>query len=173
MILLKVAITIIFTLIFVAPTQAQLDERIATAAYIYNFLRLTEWPTPPKQPFHLCILGHTSLDEQLHLLEGKQVRKDVTILVHHVSIDEELGFCRAIYFDGRKRKQIDVLLRKLHGQAALTISDADGLAEHGVMIEITSLNKRLAFDINLKVARHLKMNFSARLLKLARFVTTP
>jgi chromate transport protein ChrA len=76
---LKAAITIIVTLILVSTAQAQLDERIATTAYIYNFLRLTDWPTPPKQPFHLCILGHTTLDGELHLLEGKQLRKDVTI----------------------------------------------------------------------------------------------
>jgi hypothetical protein len=170
--ILKVAITIIFMLTLVSTARAQLDERMATAAYIYNFLRLTEWPSPPKQPFNLCVLGHTTIDDELHLLEGKEVRKDVTISINHVSIDEDIGYCNAIYFDSSKRKLIDVLLRKLHGLPALTISDADGLTERGIMIEITSSNRRLAFDINLKAARHVKMDFNARLLKLARFVTT-
>jgi hypothetical protein len=168
----KKIIMFLIMLLCVTSAHAQLDERIAKVAYIYNFLRLTEWPVLLEQPFNLCILGYTALDEQLYSLEGKQVRSDVSIMVRHISMDAELDSCHAIYLDGSKRKHIDMFMRKLQGVPALTISDAEGLSDRGIMIEINTLSNRLAFEINLKAAHHAKMNFSARLLKLARFVTT-
>lgn len=152
--------------------QAQMEEQVVKAAYIYNFLRFTEWPTEPKHPFNLCILGHTPLDSELHLLEGQPIRTDVLISVTHVSIIDDLKNCQAIYLNYRDRKQIDAVLRKLHRMPALTISDAKGVADRGVMIELGTHKQRVTFDINLKSARLVDMNFSARLLKLARYVTT-
>ncbi len=168
-------ISSILALVFLCcahTSQAQMEEQLVKAAYIYNFLRLTEWPIEPKHPFNLCILGYTPMDTELQLLDGKPVRSNVYIAISHVSIVDNLESCQAIYLSYMDSKQIDMVLRKLDTMPALTISDAKGVSDRGVMIELSAHKQRVMFDINLKSARLVDLNFSARLLKLARYVTT-
>ncbi|MNL86350.1 hypothetical protein D3C87_2150180 [compost metagenome] len=52
----------------------------------------------------------------------------------------------------------------------LTITDATGFADRGIMIEMRRQGPRIVFDVNLAAARRVNLDFSSRLLKLASFV---
>ncbi|HEV8689084.1 MAG TPA: YfiR family protein [Ideonella sp.] len=152
------------------PADAQVDERALKAAYLFNFIQFTQWPVPPDEPFRLCVLGHTPLDEQLAQLEGKPVLGGLHISVRHVAPRDSLAGCHALYLDDSQRAQVDEVLGRLASAPVLTITDSDGLADRGMMIEIHKREARLGFEVNLKVARRANLNFSARMLKLASFV---
>jgi hypothetical protein len=149
---------------------AQVDERALKAAYLFNFIQFTQWPVPPDEPFRLCVLGRTPLDEQLAQLEGKQVLGGLHISVRHVGPRDSLGGCHALYLDDSQRSQADEVLGRLGSAPVLTITDSDGLADRGLMIEIHKRDARLGFEVNLKMARKANINFSARMLKLASYV---
>lgn len=149
---------------------AQIDERALKAAYLFNFVQFTQWPIPPDEPFRLCVLGRTPLDEQLAKLEGKPVLGRLHISVRHVMPREPLNGCHALYVDDSQRAQVDEVLGRLAGSPVLTITDSDGLADRGIMIEIHKREARLGFEVNLKVARQANLIFSARMLKLASYV---
>ena len=169
----RLLLTPLLTLLMVATVHAQpVDERSVKAAYIYNFLRLTEWPIPLGQPFYLCILGRTSLDSALHELAGESVRSDISISVINVNIGDELEWCNALYFDDSQHRQFNVLLRKLMSAPILTITDVRGLADRGTMIEMSTQRNRVTFEVNLRAAQQAEIHISARLLKLARHVAT-
>lgn len=152
------------------PAFAQADERALKAAYLFNFIQFTQWPVPPEEPFHLCVLGRTPLDDQLARLEGKQVLNGLHITVRRVGPRDVLSGCHALYVDDSQRAQADEVLNRLAGTAVLTITDGDGLADKGMMIEIHKRELRLGFEVNLRVARRANLNFSARMLKLASYV---
>jgi len=149
---------------------AQVDERALKAAYLFNFIQFTQWPMPPDEPFRLCVLGRTPLDEQLTKLEGKPVLTGLHITVRHVMARESFAGCHALYLDDSQRAQVDDVLGRLAGAPVLTITDSDGLADRGMMIEIHNRDSRLGFEVNLKVARRANITFSARMLKLASYV---
>lgn len=153
-----------------APATAQVDERALKAAYLFNFIQFTQWPVPPDEPFRLCVLGTTPLDDQLKKLEGKPVLGGLHIALRHVAPKESLAGCHALYVDDTQRSQVDDVLGRLAGAPVLTITDGDGLADKGVMIEIHKREARLGFEVNLKVAKRANLNFSARMLKLASYV---
>jgi hypothetical protein len=153
-----------------APAGAQVDERALKAAYLFNFIQFTQWPVPPDEPFRLCVLGHTPLDEQLTKLEGKPVLGGLHISVRHVTPANRSPGCHALYLDDSQRAQAEEVLGRLASAPVLTITDSDGLADRGMMIEIHKRDARLGFEVNLKVARRANLNFSARMLKLASFV---
>jgi hypothetical protein len=153
-----------------APAAAQVDERALKAAYLFNFIQFTQWPVPPDEPFRLCVLGTTPLDEQLAKLEGKPVLSGLHVSVRHVAPKDSFAGCHALYVDDSQRSQVDDVLNRLAGAPVLTITDSDGLADKGVMIEIHKREARLGFEVNLKVARRANLNFSARMLKLASYV---
>lgn len=166
-------LTPLLALLMCIKVQAQpVDERSVKAAYIYNFIRLTEWPIPLEQPFYLCILGRTPLDSALNELTGQQVRSNIRISVINVNIGDELTLCNALYFDDSQHRQIDVLMRSLVSSPILTITDVQGLADRGTMIEMSTLRNRVVFEINLRAAQRAEIHISARLLKLARHVAT-
>lgn len=150
--------------------MAQVDERALKAAYLFNFIQFTQWPVPPDEPFRLCVLGSTPLDEQLAKLEGKPVLSGLHISVRHVAPRESFAGCHALYVDDSQRSQVDEVLGRLAGAPVLTITDGDGLADKGVMIEIHKREARLGFEVNLKVARRANLTFSSRMLKLASYV---
>ena len=152
------------------PGAAQVDERAVKAAYLFNFIQFTQWPVPPDEPFRLCVLGRTPLDEQLAQLEGKQVLGGLHITVRHVAPRDSLAGCHALYLDDSQRGQVDEVLGKLGSAPVLTITDGDGLADRGLMIEIHKRDTRLGFEVNLRMARKANINVSARMLKLASYV---
>jgi hypothetical protein len=157
-------------LLYTPAVRAQADERALKAAYLFNFIQFTQWPVPPDEPFRLCVLGNTPLDDQLKKLEGKPVLGGLHIAVRHVAPKESLAGCHALYVDDTQRSQVDEVLGRLAGAPVLTITDGDGLADKGVMIEIHKREARLGFEVNLKVAKRANLNFSARMLKLASYV---
>lgn len=152
------------------PAHAQVDERTLKAAYLFNFIQFTQWPVAPEEPFHLCVLGRTPLDEQLARLEGKQVLNGLHIAVRHVGPRERFTACHALYVDDSQRALVDEVIDRLDSAPILTITDGDGLADRGMMIEIHKRDARLGFEVNLKVARRARLSFSARMLKLATYV---
>ena len=171
--LLNILLTVFFALLLCEKVYAQsVDERSVKAAYIYNFIRLTEWPTPLEQPFYLCILGRSSLDNALNKLSGQPVRTDIHIRVINVDIGDDLSSCNALYFDDSQHRQIDVLMRRLVSSPILTITDVQGLADRGTMIEMSTQRNRVVFEVNLGAAQRAEIRISARLLKLARHVAT-
>jgi hypothetical protein len=151
-------------------TQAQVDERALKAAYLFNFIQFTQWPVPPDEPFRLCVLGRTPLDDQLAKLQGKQVLGGLHIAVRHLAPREPFTGCHALYLDDSQRGMVDEVLGRLAGAPVLTITDSDGLADKGMMIEIHKREARLGFEVNLRVARRANLAFSARMLKLASYV---
>jgi hypothetical protein len=152
------------------PALAQVDERALKAAYLYNFLQFTQWPVPPEDPFRLCVLGSTPLDSEFARLSGKPVLGERRIAVRHVGTGDPLASCHALYVDDSQRNLVEEVLRRLDKAPVLTITDGDGLAERGLMIEIRKRELKLGFDVNLKVARRAQLNFSARMLKMASYV---
>lgn len=154
------------------PAWAQVDERAMKAALLFNFLQFTQWPIPPDEPFRLCVLGRTPLDEHLARLEGKLVLGDRRISVRHVELQGPLAQCHALYLDESQRDRADEMLRRLGNAPVLTITDADGLADRGLMIEIRKRDLKLGFDVNLGTARRANIGFSSRMLKMASYVSS-
>ncbi|WP_433861556.1 YfiR family protein [Pseudomonas thivervalensis] len=153
-----------------AWADAAVDERAMKAAYIYNFTLFAQWPSLPDADFQFCVLGSTPLDEELTRLEGKKAQNGLPISIRWVLPTESLLGCQVLYIDERHRRALDSLLHQLAESPVLTITDAAGFADRGIMIEMRRQGPRIVFDVNLAAARRVNLDFSARLLKLASFV---
>lgn len=153
-----------------APASAQIDERQVKAAYIYNFIQFTQWPQPLEEPMVLCVLGRSDIDAELRALHGRVVLNGLRVQVRHQAPADDLSPCQVLYLDESQRGQWFEVQRRLRGMAVLTVTDADGLADRGAMIEIGRREQRLTFEVNLAAARTAGLMFSARMLKLASYV---
>lgn len=155
-----------------AVERAPVDERAMKAAYLYNFAVFTQWPKLSSTAFQFCVLGASAVDEELRRLQGRPVQSGLPLVVRNVVPGDDLEPCQLLYVDDSQRRQFAAALGRLNGYPVLTVTDAEGLVEHGAMIEVRRQGNRLAFDVNLPAARRVKLDFSARLLKLASYVAT-
>ena len=153
-----------------AHANEPVDERAMKSAYLYNFALFAQWPNLPDTDFQLCVLGTTPLDAELGRLRGKPVQNGLPIAMRWITPGEPLEGCQLLYVDEHNRKTLDSLIRRLGSLPVLTITDATGFADRGIMIEMRKQGQRIVFDVNLAAARRARLDFSARLLKLASFV---
>lgn len=153
-----------------AQADAAVNERTMKAAYLYNFALFAQWPSLPDTDFQFCVLGTTPIDTELGQLKGKRVQNGLPIAMRWIMPGDPLTSCQVLYVDDRNRRTLDSLLQQLAVSPVLTITDAAGFADRGIMIEMRRQDQRLVFDINLGAARRAHLDFSARLLKLASFV---
>lgn len=146
------------------------DERAMKVAYLYNFTLFAQWPSLPDADFQLCVLGSTSLDEELTHLEGKRAQNGLPIAIRRIMSSASLTGCQVLYIDEHSRRSLDSVLQQLAETPVLTITDATGFADQGIMIEMRRQGTRIVFDVNLAAARRVSLDFSSRLLKLASYV---
>ena len=150
--------------------RAPVDERAMKAAYLYNFALFTQWPKLTAQVFQFCVLGVSAVDDELRRLQGRPVQSGLPLGVRNVLPGSDLESCQLLYVEESQKKHFGAALARLNSHPVLTVTDAEGLAERGAMIEIRRQGSRLAFDVNLSAAKQVKLDFSARLLKLASAV---
>lgn len=152
-----------------AAEGAVRSEYEVKAGFLYNFARFVEWPTENTEVFYLCILGVDPFGPVIDAIEKRDVRG------RHVKVIRQQVFqpgmqCDLVFISDSERNTLPQLLADLARQPILTISDIEGFAEQGGMIELAQNEKRIQFLINHSAARAAGLRVSAKLLELARTV---
>lgn len=106
------------------------------AGYVRNFLRYVKWPKTafksPRSPFVVCIFGDDPLAEVLRAKreDWKFERPmEVLHLVHAKDVRD--GGCHIVYLGEAARSSQELIVCLLHGQPALTVSEADDFWDVG------------------------------------------
>jgi hypothetical protein len=160
-------------LLMPAPAASQAaGEYELKAAYLYNFARFVEWPPrePQAGPFTFCILGLDPFGEVLdRTLAGMSVRER-SVAVLRISTAEDAKGCHVLFVSASEGAQLSKLLTVLSTHAVLTVSDMEGFAHRGGMIEFVTERARVRFDVDLAAGQGAGLMFSSDLLRVARVV---
>jgi hypothetical protein len=156
--------------------SAEAGEYQVKAVFVFNFSHFVEWPpqafTAANQPFVICILGEdpfgTRLDEAVR---GEQINQH-PLLVRRLHSVGEAGECQILYIDRSQSAELRATLAALERRSMLTVSDLDGGAERGVMIQLATENNRIRLRINVEAARAAGLTISSKLLRPAEIVGT-
>ncbi len=143
------------------------------AAYLYNFINYIDWP-PDALPaaggtITIGILGENPFGTALNPLNGKQA-KGRTLVVKQITDAKELDQCQIVFISSSEKHRVPELLNQLKNSRVLTISETDGFAERGGIINFISERNKVRFEINPDAARALGLTISSDLLKLAKLV---
>jgi hypothetical protein len=160
---------------FFVPAYAQQPEATVKAAFVFNFLRFTQWPASRMQgrdaPMSMCVWnGDARLFESLKSLAGRSVDEH-TVRVMEVERVDDLGQCNALFIpDAVMRSLPTPVLRKAESLDVLTLGDADGFAVAGGMIGLVSDGTRIRFEINERSVKRSGLKLAAQLYQLGRLV---
>jgi len=148
-----------------------LEQARLKAAFVLNFMKFTTWPEPrtaDARTLTLCATDGHPLADQLHALEGRDVRGMRVNVVHRPA--EEAPACDVVFVTRADAATLAALQRAAAGRPMLTISDESGFIDRGGMIEMKLVAGRTRFDINLAAARAAGLTLSSQLLQLAERV---
>jgi len=155
-----------------AQDSLRLVEQDIKAGLLYNFLRYTQWP-PQGQAADavVCIYGRDPFNGRLNPMAGRTVNQR-TIEVRIIHDYSEVGSCSLLFVSADERSRWSALHAYLAGRNILTVSDYDGFARDGGMIEFTRVNSRIGVRINVDAVQGANLAVEDRLLRLANTVRT-
>ncbi|MGC1524213.1 MAG: YfiR family protein [Steroidobacteraceae bacterium] len=152
-----------------APSEDQVE-----AVFVFNFAHFVEWPpqsfAAPSDPFIIGILGSDPFGAHLdEVVRGEQINGHPLQVQRFRSL-ADVGPCQILFIDRSENERIGQILAALNGRSILTVSQADGAAEHGVMIQFAVENSRVRLRINVDSARAAGLTISSNLLRAAAIV---
>jgi hypothetical protein len=147
---------------------AQTEEAELKAAYLYNFLKLTEWPAiQAGDPMDLCVANRNPFGAALDALQSREVQ-DKPVRVRVLEPGQRPDGCRMLFIpDDANAGDAQSWLTSASGTAALTVSDRPGFIAEGGMIGLITEDNKLRFEVNLEPVRRNRLNLRAQLLQLA------
>ncbi len=161
-----------------ARAQGPIDSPTATAAYILNFIRFTEWPSRPGEdpasPYLIGVSGNRALlDSLITLVDGQRVNGHPLHVVRLRSIPD-IAACHVAYLEpvgsapDYEGLRIAEALRYASGRPILTLSPAPGFLEQGGMVELFREGPLLRFSIAVESVKSTGLTMNSRLLALSR-----
>lgn len=143
------------------------------AAIVYNILLFVDWPADvapaPGGGLVLCIDPASPLSGPLKSLAGRRVRS-YRLELREMAGQESPRACHALFLDAAGRWPAPQQRRQLRGSPVLVIGEDAAAADDGVAIRLAEAEGRMAFDVDLAMARQSGLQISSRLLRLARKV---
>ena len=164
-----------FLLYFRAATAVaqNVTEPGLKAAFIYNFVQFTDWPPealPVTAPLVICVLGDAAIGDALERTVKGRIFAGHGISVSRVTVEGALRSCHLLYISGGTPKQAVEIVALVSGAPVLTISDVHEFARQGGIADFFVENGTMRFSINLEAAKRSRLQFSSKLLGLARLV---
>jgi hypothetical protein len=152
-----------------AAFAQDVTEPALKAAFIYNFVKFTEWPEPllASDPFVICVLNDPSIaDAVSRIVKGRDFA-DRRITVSR-SAPGPKERCRVLYVSGVTASEGTQLLAALRDSPVLTISDLEWFTGAGGMAQFFYEQGRLRFKIGLGAVKRSRLLMSSQVLVLAK-----
>ena len=152
------------------PSEAELK-----AAFVYNFIKFTEWPAEEMankdEPFVIGVLGKdpfgTALDK---VIEGESFHQKPILVRRFSRMGESAGDSQVLFISASEESNLTEILKLIEGKAILTVSEIENFAQRGGVIKLAKESNKLVFEINIDAAKHAGLAMNAQLLRLARIV---
>ena len=135
------------------------------AAYLFHFAELTDWPSP--SPVTICLEGTSPLRSYMPALEGQLIDGKAVHIIYDQQIDP--AGCKILFLS-----DIGFLSQALSEQTKLhhilLVSDADGFAARGGMVQFALRENKLKLVINLPAVKLAGLKLSSKLLRMAEIL---
>ena len=157
-----------------AAQSPRAPEYQVKAAFLYNFAKFVEWPSPafpgPSTPFRICVLGHDPFGDALtNIVQGKSIsgRPIVAIVLPPAA---EIRPCHVLFISHTDSAILKAALDRMRGLPVLTVGESADFLALGGMINFVLQEDRVRFEINLAAAEHHHLKLSSKLLAVAHVV---
>lgn len=176
--IISITSTLLSPALFSASAQvARPNEAELKAAFLYNFIKFTEWPADEmankSEPFVIGVLGKDPFGATLDkTVEGESIHQKPIVIRRFSRMDESVGKSQVLFISASEENNLAAILSLLDRHAVLTISEIENFAQRGGVIKLKKESNKIVFDINVDAAKRAGLAMHAQLLKLAKIVKT-
>ncbi|MEH6912070.1 MAG: YfiR family protein [Oceanicoccus sp.] len=151
------------------------NESDIKAAFLYYFLYFITWPDQEvdnkSDPLKFCSFDAGPVTQTLESILASPKAINTAVEIHIIENPAEATECNYVYVDSKNSASTALVISATSGKSILTVSDNDGFANAGGMIELTRISNKVKVRINLEVLSLHRLKASSKLLKLAEIVT--
>jgi hypothetical protein len=152
-----------------SPQTGAAAEYDLKAAYLYNFLKFVEWPSPVVErldgQLKVCVLGAHPVVDVL-TSSGQAKVGDWNLVIEQIHDIEQLALCQAVFIPAESSLSSE-FCEEARGKAILTVTESeDGDAPIGV-INLWRRGRRIVFSVDIEAAESQGLRISSRLLEVA------
>jgi hypothetical protein len=146
------------------------------AAYLFNFAKLTTWPTnsflSPAAPIRIAVLGQNPFGLFLsETIAGKTIAGR-SLVIEQKQFGDDLTGCHLLFISTSEKDRLPAILESLRGKPILSVSEIDKFAESGGMIGLFPHGPRIRFRINIQAIDAAGLQVSSKLGALGQVVKT-
>lgn len=151
----------------------QPDKQQVQAAFLFRFIDFIEWP--PGAPrdagptLTIGIVGKNPFGAALSALSGKTTRGK-TIVIKQITDFADLRNVYVLFISPSEKDRLTQILSQTRNLSILTVSEINGFPQRGGIINLTTENNKVRFEINPNAAQRARLRISSQLLKLAKIV---
>jgi len=158
----------------IASAQFGPSEYQVKAAFLFNFTKFVEWPEgsfeDQQAPIVLGIIGDDPFDGDLARMIAGQKVEGRSLMIRRERWGEDLRRCQVLFVSASEQEHSSRILGSVQSAGVLTVSDMEGFAEAGGVIEFVTHDSHVHFIVNLDAANQNRLHVSAKLLALARVI---
>jgi hypothetical protein len=144
------------------------------AAFLFNFSQFVTWPPQAfgsaSAPIVIAVLGRDPFGPDLDAIVSGQRVDGRALIVRRYQEVSEVDACHILFISRSETARLPQILESLRGRAILTVSDIEGSAQSGVMIDLVTEHHHVRMHVNLAAARSSGVTISAQLLRLAEII---
>jgi hypothetical protein len=171
---MKFALRSLLLLFFVGTgiqnCRAELSEVQIQSAYVFNFIKFSEWPATTLKPgdkLRVCVIGNDGIHATLTELDGRKAGEFVLQVMPLFTERSDFKTCHVLYIDEQEQRRFISILKSLGEVPMLTISDIPDFAERGGCIGLLNRDNKILFEVNLASTRKAGLRLSSQMLNLA------
>jgi hypothetical protein len=156
-----------------APTTPPTEYQVK-AAFIYKFASYIQWPpitgVASARPFVIGIFGKDPFGQSFDQIVRGQSVQGRPVVIRRLQAIEDAGNCDILFISDSEKGNLRRIFATLHDAPVLTIGDTNRFGERGGMINLTTEDNRIRFDINVKAIERARLKAASQLLRLAKIV---
>src|SRR5262249_28449446 len=121
-------------------------------------------------PFVIGVLGADPFGSHLDdVVRGETVNGRPLVIRRVGRIEEAVG-CQILFISQSEAARVRSIVEALASASMLTVRDAEGSAQGGVMVRLVTDKSRVRLRINVEAARAAGLTISSKLLRAAEIV---
>jgi len=148
---------------------ARIPDYQVKAVFLFNFAQFVSWPSPESAdtPFVIGILGDDPFGSYLdETVRGEKVNNR-SLIIQRYRHGTEPRNCHILFVSASERERTAQILSNLKGRSVLTVSDIEGFAGLGGMVELFTERSKIRMRINLEAVKAANLKISSKLLRVA------
>ncbi len=154
------------------PSRGALEYQIK-ATFLFTIAKFVDWP-PEKleenKPILVGIYGKDPFGATLdQVLQGKTVNGRPLVIQRLAGL-EQVRQCHILFISSAEKKRLAQILSAVGDGGVMTVGEIANFAEQGGMVNFVLKENSVGLEINVSAAGRARINFSSKLLRLARVV---